>query len=188
MKNLTHGKPLKLILLFAIPLFIGQLFQLFYSLVDTRIVGSTLGDEALAAVGSTTILSDMLTGLLNGFTNGFALIIATFFGANDTKNMKKAVGGTVLLGIASAICVSTLCLLFLSPILRFMNISDDLLPQAKAYIAIILAGLLAATLYNVCAAILRAIGDSFTPLIFLIISTVLNIFLDYALILSLIHI
>ncbi len=183
MKNLTHGKPLKLILLFAIPLFIGQLFQLFYSLVDTRIVGSTLGDEALAAVGSTTILSDMLTGLLNGFTNGFALIIATFFGANDTKNMKKAVGGNVLLGIASAICVSTLCLLFLSPILRFMNISDDLLPQAKAYIAIILAGLLAATLYNVCAAILRAIGDSFTPLIFLIISTVLNIFLDYALIL-----
>ncbi len=183
MKNLTHGKPLKLILLFAIPLFIGQLFQLFYSLVDTRIVGSTLGDEALAAVGSTTILSDMLTGLLNGFTNGFALIIATFFGANDTKNMKKAVSGTVLLGIASAICVSTLCLLFLSPILRFMNISDDLLPQAKAYIAIILAGLLAATLYNVCAAILRAIGDSFTPLIFLIISTVLNIFLDYALIL-----
>ena len=183
MKNLTHGKPLKLILLFAIPLFIGQLFQLFYSLVDTRIVGSTLGDEALAAVGSTPILSDMLTGLLNGFTNGFALIIATFFGANDTKNMKKAVGGTVLLGIASAICVSTLCLLFLSPILRFMNISDDLLPQAKAYIAIILAGLLAATLYNVCAAILRAIGDSFTPLIFLIISTVLNIFLDYALIL-----
>ena len=183
MKNLTNGKPLKLILLFAVPLFIGQLFQLFYSLVDTRIVGSTLGEEALAAVGSTTILSDMLTGLLNGFTNGFALIIATFFGANDTKSMKKAVGGTVLLGIASAISVSALCLLFLSPILRFMNISDDLLPQARSYIAVILAGLLAATLYNVCAAILRAIGDSFTPLIFLIISTILNIFLDYALIL-----
>ena len=183
MKNLTNGKPLKLILLFAVPLFIGQLFQLFYSLVDTRIVGSTLGEEALAAVGSTTILSDMLTGLLNGFTNGFALIIATFFGANDTKSMKKAVGGTVLLGIASAISVSALCLLFLSPILRFMNISDDLLPQARSYIAVILAGLLAATLYNVCAAILRAIGYSFTPLIFLIISTILNIFLDYALIL-----
>ena len=183
MKNLTNGKPLKLILLFAVPLFIGQLFQLFYSLVDTRIVGSTLWEEALAAVGSTTILSDMLTGLLNGFTNGFALIIATFFGANDTKSMKKAVGGTVLLGIASAISVSALCLLFLSPILRFMNISDDLLPQARSYIAVILAGLLAATLYNVCAAILRAIGDSFTPLIFLIISTILNIFLDYALIL-----
>lgn len=185
MKNLTHGKPLKLILLFAVPLFIGQLFQLFYSLVDTRIVGSTLGEEALAAVGSTTTLSEMLISLLNGFTNGFALIIATFFGANDAKNMKKAVGGTVLLGVASSVCVSAVCLLFLSPILRFLNVSDELLPQAKAYIAVILAGLLAATLYNVCAAILRAIGDSFTPLIFLIISTFLNIFLDYAFILHL---
>lgn len=180
MKNLTHGKPLKLILLFAIPLFIGQLFQLFYSLVDTRIVGSILGDEALAAVGATSSLSEMLLSLLNGLTNGFALIIAAFFGADDTKNMKKAVGGTVLLGVVSSICISAVCLLFLSPILRFMNVSDDLMPQAKSYISIILAGLLAATLYNVCAAILRAIGDSFTPLIFLIISTFLNIFLDYA--------
>ena len=93
MKNLTHGKPIKLILLFAIPLFIGQLFQLFYSLVDTRIVGSVLGDESLAAVGATSSLSEMLLSLLNGFTNGFALVIATLFGANDTKNMKKAVGG-----------------------------------------------------------------------------------------------
>ena len=180
MKNLTHGKPLKLILLFAIPLFIGQLFQLFYSLVDTRIVGSILGDEALAAVGATSSFSEMLLSLLNGLTNGFALIIAAFFGADDTKNMKKAVGGTVLLGVISSICISVVCLLFLSPILRFMNVSDELLPQAKSYISIILAGLLAATLYNVCAAILRAIGDSFTPLIFLIISTFLNIFLDYA--------
>lgn len=180
MKNLTHGKPIKLILLFAIPLFIGQLFQLFYSLVDTRIVGSVLGDESLAAVGATSSLSEMLLSLLNGFTNGFALVIATLFGANDTKNMKKAVGGTVLLGVISSICISVVCLLFLSPILRFMNVSDELMPQAKSYISIILAGLLAATLYNVCAAILRAIGDSFTPLIFLIISTFLNIFLDYA--------
>lgn len=183
MKNLTHGKPIKLILMFAIPLFIGQLFQLFYSLVDTRIVGAALGDEALAAVGATTTLSEMLLSLLNGFTNGFALIIATFFGADDTKNMKKAVGGTVLLGIVSSVCISALCLLFLSPILRFMNVSKELLPQAKSYISIILTGLLAATLYNVCAAILRAIGDSFTPLIFLIISAFLNIFLDYAFIL-----
>lgn len=183
MKNLTHGKPIKLILMFAIPLFIGQLFQLFYSLVDTRIVGAALGDEALAAVGATTTLSEMLLSLLNGFTNGFALIIAIFFGADDTKNMKKAVGGTVLLGIVSSVCISALCLLFLSPILRFMNVSKELLPQAKSYISIILTGLLAATLYNVCAAILRAIGDSFTPLIFLIISAFLNIFLDYAFIL-----
>ena len=116
MKNLTVGKPIKLILLFAIPLFIGQLFQLFYSLVDTRIVGSTLGDNALAAVSATTTLSDMLNSLLNGFTNGYAIIIATFFGANDEKNMKKAIGGTVLLGVSFAVILSTLCLLLLRTI------------------------------------------------------------------------
>lgn len=185
MKNLTAGKPIKLILLFAIPLFIGQLFQLFYSLVDTRIVGSTLGDTALAAVGATSTLSDMLNGLLNGFTNGYAIIIATYFGANDEKQMKKSIGGTVLLGVAFAVILSALCLIFLNPILGFLNISKDILPQSKAYISVVLAGLLAATVYNICASILRALGDTFTPLIFLIVATFLNIFLDYAFILYL---
>lgn len=179
MKNLTVGKPIKLILLFAIPLFIGQLFQLFYSLVDTRIVGSTLGDNALAAVSATTTLSDMLNSLLNGFTNGYAIVIATFFGANDETNMKKSIGGTVLMGVSFAVVLSTLCLIFLNPILDLLNVTDDILPQSKSYISIILAGLLAATLYNICAAILRALGDTFTPLIFLIVATILNIFLDY---------
>lgn len=183
MKNLTEGKPLKLILLFAVPLLIGQLFQLFYSLMDTRIVGSTLGETALAAVGATTTLSDMLTGLLNGFTNGTAIIISTYFGAGDEKHMKKAMGGTVLLGAGLSLAISGFCLIFLSPILKILNISADILPQSKAYVSIVLAGLLAATLYNVCAAMLRAIGDSFTPLIFLIIASFLNIFLDFAFIL-----
>lgn len=183
MKNLTDGKPLKLILTFALPLFVGQLFQLLYGLVDTRIVGDTLGEAALAAVGATSTLNDLLIGLLNGITNGFAIMIATYFGAKDEKHMKKAIGGTVVLGVASALIISLLSLLFLNPILRFLNISEDLLPDALGYISVILAGLLAATCYNICAAILRAIGDSFTPLIFLIISTILNIFLDYAFIL-----
>ncbi len=185
MKNLTVGKPLKLILSFAVPLFIGQLFQLFYSLVDTRIVGSTLGDVSLAAVGATSTLSDLLIGLLNGVTNGFAIVIATFFGAGDEKNMKRAIGGTVILGLGMAVLISILSLLFLGPILNLLNVSPDLLPQSKSYIQIILAGLIAATAYNVCAAILRAIGDSFTPLIFLIIASVLNIVLDYIFILYL---
>lgn len=184
MKNLTEGKPFKLILYFAIPLFIGQLFQLFYSLVDTRIVGATLGEASLAAVGATTTLSDMLVSMLNGLTNGAAIVVATYFGAKDEKHMKKAIGGTVLIGSCFSICVSVLCLVFLSPILRFLNISEEIMPQAKAYIAIILAGLLASTLYNVCAAILRAVGDSFTPLIFLIIASFLNIGLDYGFIMG----
>lgn len=182
MKNLTKGNPIKLILLFAVPLFIGQLFQLFYSLVDTRIVGSVLGENSLAAVGATTTLSDTLVLSLNGFTNGAAIIVATYFGANDEKRMKKAIGGTILLGSGLAIIISIVCLAFLSPILYFLNISEQILPQSKAYIGIVLAGLVAATLYNICAGILRATGDSFTPLIFLIIASFLNIFLDYGLI------
>ena len=185
MKNLTEGKPLKRILQFALPLFIGQLFQLFYSLVDTRIVGETLGESALAAVGSTSTLSDLLMSLLMGILNGFGIVIATYFGAKNETHMKKAIAGTILFGTGMAVIISVLSLCFLSPLLQFLNVSEDLLPNAKAYISVILAGLVIATLYNVCASILRAIGDSFTPLLFLILSAVLNIFLDYAFILYL---
>lgn len=184
MKNLTEGKPLKRILQFALPLFIGQLFQLFYSLVDTRIVGETLGEAALAAVGSTSTLSDLLMSLLMGILNGFGIVIATYFGAKNENNMKKAIASTILFGTGMAIIISVLSLCFLAPLLQFLNVSEDLLPNAKSYISVILAGLVIATLYNVCASILRAIGDSFTPLLFLILSAVLNIFLDYTFILN----
>ena len=182
MKDLTTGKPIKIILLFAIPLFIGQLFQLFYSLADTRIVGAILGETSLAAVGATTTLSDFLIGLLNGFTNGCAIIIATYFGSGDRANMKKAIGGTILSGIVLSVLISAGCLLFLPQILGALNVADFLMAESKAYISIVLAGLLAATLYNVCAAILRALGDTFTPLLFLILAAVLNVVLDYTLI------
>lgn len=182
MKDLTTGKPIKIILLFAIPLFIGQLFQLFYSLADTRIVGAILGETSLAAVGATTTLSDFLIGLLNGFTNGSAIIIATYFGSGDRDNMKKAIGGTILSGIVLSVLISAGCLLFLPQILGALNVADFLMAESRAYIGIVLAGLLAATLYNVCAAILRALGDTFTPLLFLILAAVLNVVLDYTLI------
>lgn len=185
MKDLTKGKPIRLILLFAVPLFVGQLFQLFYSLADTRIVGQTLGDEALAAVGSTTTLSDMMLSFLNGLTNGFAIVIATCFGAKDEKQMKKAMGGTILLGSCCAVALSGLCLLNMSGLLKILNISPELLTAARGYIGIVIAGLLAATLYNICAAMLRAIGDSFTPLLFLILAAFLNIAMDYGFILCL---
>lgn len=185
MKDLTKGKPIRLILLFAVPLFVGQLFQLFYSLADTRIVGQTLGDEALAAVGATTTLSDMLLSFLNGLTNGFAIVIATCFGAKDERQMKKAMGGTILLGSCCAVVLSGLCLLNMSGLLKLLNISSELFAAARGYIGIVIAGLLAATLYNICAAMLRAIGDSFTPLLFLILAAFLNIAMDYGFILCL---
>ena len=183
MKNLTQGKPIKVILLFAIPLYIGQLFQLGYSLIDTRIIGSTLGEASLAAVGATTSLSDLLIEFMNGVVCGFGIIIATCFGAQDEKNLRRAIGGTVMLSVVFTALLSIGCLIFLSPILNFLNVSSKLAPEASAYIRIIIAGLIATTLYNVCAAILRAIGDSFTPLMFLIISNLLNIVMDYLLIL-----
>lgn len=185
MKDLTKGKPIRLILLFAVPLFVGQLFQLFYSLADTRIVGQTLGDEALAAVGATTTLSDMLLSFLNGLTNGFAIVIATCFGAKDERQMKKAMGGTILLGSCCAVVLSGLCLLNMSGLLKLLNISPELFAAARGYIGIVIAGLLAATLYNICAAMLRAIGDSFTPLLCLILAAFLNIAMDYGFILCL---
>lgn len=183
MKNLTQGKPIRVILLFAIPLYIGQLFQLSYSLIDTRIIGSTLGEASLAAVGATTSLSDLLVEFINGVSCGFGIIVATYFGAQDEKKLRKSIGGTVVLSTVLTVLLSVGCLLFLSPILKFLNVSPELVPEASAYIRIIIAGLIATALYNVCAVILRAMGDSFTPLLFLIISNLLNIALDYLLIL-----
>ena len=152
MKSLTKGKPIKVILLFAVPLYVGQLFQLGYSLIDTRIIGGILGEKALAAVGATISLSDMLTEFLNGIICGFGIIISTFFGSEDEEGLKKAIGGSVVLGVAGTMFISGLSSAFLPDILRILNISDELLPQAAAYIRIILCGLLATTLYNICAA------------------------------------
>lgn len=183
MKDLTKGNPLRLIIIFAIPLFIGQIFQLLYSLIDTRIVGETLGAQALAGVGATSTLSDLLVGILNGLTNGFAIVIATYFGAKDEAGLKKALGTTYVLGLGIAAITSVISLIFLDPILAFLNVSPEIYADAKAYISVILAGLIAATWYNILAAALRAMGDSFTPLLFLILSTILNVGLDYLFIL-----
>lgn len=179
MQSLTKGKPIKAILLFAIPLYIGQLFQLCYSLIDTRIIGSILGEVSLAAVGATTSLSDMLIEFLNGIICGFGIIIATFFGADDEKKMQKAVGGSIVLGVAATLIISGVSILLLPQILGILNVSEELMPQSASYISIILAGLIATVLYNICAAVLRAIGDSYTPLAFLVISNLFNILLDY---------
>lgn len=179
MRNLTKGSPVKMILMFAVPLFIGQLFQLFYSLVDTRIVGALLGDTALAAVGATTSLCDLLNNLLNGFTNGFGIIIATYFGAGNKRIMKNAIAGTVVLSVSITVAISAAGTIALYGILNLLNVSPELFDASSSYLRIIMMGLIAGATYNMLASILRAVGDSFTPLIFLIVSTVLNIILDY---------
>ncbi|MBU3804385.1 MAG: MATE family efflux transporter [Candidatus Cellulosilyticum pullistercoris] len=184
MKDLTKGNPSKLIIQFAIPIFIGNIFQLFYSLADTRIVGSTLGDEALAAVGATSTINNLIIGFLIGLTNGFAIIVARDFGAQKLEQLRKDLGGTLKLGIAISLLLTVISVIFLEPILRLLNMPEALMTDGIAYIRVILLGMTAAMLYNVCASVLRAIGDTITPLIFLIFSTIMNIGLDYLLILG----
>ena len=178
MKDLTKGKTLPLILEFALPIAIGNLFQIFYSLADTRIVGQYLGETALAAVGATSSLNNMIIGFLMGMTNGFAIIVSRYYGAKDEKNIRKSVAATFVLGIVMAIVLTFFSVVFLRQILGALNTPSELMEDAYSYFKIILLGMIAAMLYNVCAGLFRAIGDSITPLVFLIISSFMNIGLD----------
>lgn len=178
MKDLTKGKILPLLLGFAVPIAVGNIFQLFYSLADTRIVGSFLGEEALAAVGATSSLNNMIIGFLLGMTNGFAIIVARYFGAKDHDNLKRAVAATFILGIGMAFIFTIVSVSFLRFILVGLQTPKNLLDLSVEYFRIILFGMTGAMLYNVCAGLFRAIGDSLTPLLFLIASTFVNIGLD----------
>ncbi len=175
MKDLTKGRPEKLLLSFSLPIFFGNLLQLTYSLVDTRIVGSYLGKHALAAVGATSTMSGLLIGFLMGLANGFAIIQAQCFGAKDMRRLRKSLAASFVLGGGITLVLTVLGLVFLNPILRFLNISEQLMRTAREYIFIIMAGMIVTLLYDVCAAVMRAIGDTITPLIILAISVVLNI-------------
>ena len=159
MKDLTKGKPSTLILAFALPIFLGNLLQLTYSVTDTRIVGSFLGEDALAAVGATTTLSNLIIGFLLGLANGFAIITAQRFGAKDIRGVKKSFAASLVLGTVISVVLTVLGLVFLQPILRFLNVPEHLIPVAGSYIFIIIAGLLATFLYDACAAALRALGQ-----------------------------
>jgi len=177
-KDLTKGKILPLLLGFAVPIAVGNIFQLFYSLADTRIVGSFLGEEALAAVGATSSLNNMIIGFLLGMTNGFAIIVARYFGAKDHDNLKRAVAATFILGIGMAFIFTIVSVSLLRFILVGLQTPKNLLDLSVEYFRIILFGMTGAMLYNVCAGLFRAIGDSLTPLLFLIASTFVNIGLD----------
>ena len=178
MKDMTKGSPTRLILTFALPVLIGNVFQLLYNLTDTRIVGAYLGETALAAVGATGSLNNMLIGFLLHMMNGMAILTARYFGAHDRDDVRRSVACMLVLGLATA-AVLTLCSVgFLTPLLRVLNTPGHLVATAAAYFRIILLGMVVTVLYNGCAALLRAIGDTVTPLLFLILSVVLNIGLD----------
>ena len=175
MKDLTKGRPSVLILTFALPIFLANLLQLTYSLADTRIVGTFLGDNALAAVGATTTLSNLIVQFLMGMCNGFAIISAQCFGAKDMDRLRRSLGNSLVLGLLAAVVLTIGGLVFLQPILRFLNVPENLLNTATQYVSVIIAGLVITLLYDVLAATLRAIGDTVTPLIVLAVSVELNI-------------
>ena len=183
-KTLTEGTPWKQILLFSIPIFWGNIFQLLYSLVDTKIVGSTLGTEALAAVGSVSTLHTLMTGFLNGLTLGFSLITAMCFGADNMKRLKKSFAMTIELGVLTTAVLVVVLMFVLQPLLHLLNVPEEQFAMSYAYISVLIVGLFATVLYNLSANTLRAIGDSLTPLLFLILATVSNIGLDYLFILE----
>ena len=178
MKDLTHGKLAKIILYFALPILIGNLFNLAYNLADTRIVGTYLGNDALAAVGSISTLNDLLVGFVVGLANGFAVIMAQYFGSGDRNKSRKVFALSILMGLIVTAVIVAGSFIFMGGLLEWMNVMDEHREAATAYITVIIAGLFFSIIYNVLAGNLRAIGDAYTPLIFLVLSAVLNVALD----------
>lgn len=181
-KDLTVGSPMKLILGFAFPMFLGLLFQQFYSLVDTMIVGKYLGVDPFAGVGSTGSLNFIVIGFCMGLCSGFSVPISQSFGAKDFPMLRKMVTNSVWLCTFFSVVITTLMLVFCRPVLTLMNTPENIFEYAYIYIFIIFAGIPCTILYNMTAAILRALGDSKSPIIFLAISSAINIGLDLLLI------
>lgn len=177
-KDLTTGSPLKLIITFTFPAFLGMLFQQFYNVVDTIIVGKLLGIGPLAGVGATGSLNFMVLGFCMGICNGFAIPVAQKFGAGDQVELRKFVANSLWLVAIIALVLTVPVCVYCRPILRVMNTPEDVFEYAYQYIFIIFLGIPAALLYNILAAILRSLGDSKTPVLFLALSSVLNIGLD----------
>ena len=178
MKDLTKGKPIKVICFFALPILIGSLFNLAYSLADMKILGLFMGKEGLEAAGSVSGLYDLTNSFMMGLTNGFGVITAMYYGSGNMEKTRKNFALSVSLACITSLIVSAFCLLFLDSILSILNVPSDVMDNASAYIGIMIAGLIFSALYNCLAASLRAVGDAYTPLIFLIVSTLLNTGLD----------
>lgn len=175
---LTEGNIMKKLLGFAVPLFFGNLFQQLYNTADSLIVGNFVGSDALAAVSSSGSLIFLLVGLFNGISMGAGVVIARYFGARDQEHMTRAVHTTVFFGIVSGILLTVLGILMTPLLLRWMGTPESVLPQSITYFRIYFAGILGLVLYNIAVGILQAMGDSRHPLIYLIISSGINVVLD----------
>lgn len=183
-QDMTVGKPGKIILNFTLPIFIGNVFQQFYSMADTIIVGKFVGTDALAAVGSTGTIMFLIFGFIMGMTAGLSVITAQKFGAGDMDALKKSVGSSLWLSGGMTLLLTAVFMFGMKWLLNFMHTPGDIFSDAYTYIMIICGGIAAQMLYNLLASLLRAIGNSKVPLYFLILSALLNILLDLVFIIA----
>ena len=183
-KDMTKGSPWKLIFFFTIPVLLGNIFQQLYSMVDTIIVGRFVSVEALAAVGATGSISFLVIGFASGITSGFGIVVAQKFGAGDERAVRRSIGTSTSLCSIITVILTALSLSTSRLVLEMMHTPADIIEDAIAYINIIYVGIFASMFYNMIASILRALGDSKTPLYFLILSSVLNVILDLVFIIN----
>ena len=180
--DMTEGSPARIILLFTVPIILGNIFQQLYNIGDAKVVSFFLDEHAFAAVGMTAVVSNMLIGLLNGFTQGFGIQVANAFGAKDTKRIRRNVAGSAVLTVGLTVVLTVFAFLLLKRLLVLLHAPDELMEPALRYMRIILIGIPFTALYNLSANLLRSLGNSRTPLYCLLSSIFLNIVLDLILI------
>ena len=177
-RDMTEGSILRQVILFALPLMLGNVFQMFYNTVDSIVVGNFVGTQALAAVGSTTMIVNMMVFFFNGFSTGAGVVIARYFGAHDMKKLHTAIETTMAATFLLSILFTIAGVAGVKPMLRMMDTPDDVMEQATIYLRIYIGGISGLLVYNMGSGILRAVGDTTRPLYFLILTSVVNIILD----------
>lgn len=177
-KDMTEGRPTRLLIFFALPIMFGNLFQQLYTIVDTIIVGQGVGVDALAAVGAADWYGWLFLWMAGGMTQGFSILFAQYYGAKDEERLKKAMGNSIVLSLIAAVLLTAVGEAFLIPMLRLLNTPEHIFSGSTTYLRIILGGITVVLFYNFEAALLRALGDSKTPLIAMIIASCTNIVLD----------
>lgn len=177
--NLLKGNIIKGLVLFAIPLFISNVFQQLYNTADTMIVGNILGESSLAAIGACSPVYDLLIGFALGVGNGLGVVTARAFGSKNENLIKKSVAGSIIIGIVLSCAITIISQVFLMPLLNLLNTPKEIISESYSYISLITLFVFIMFAYNLCSGLMRAIGNSLIPLIFLIISSILNILLDY---------
>ena len=183
-KDLTVGKPLKSIVLFMLPIMVGNIFQQLYSMVDTIIVGQTISAQALAGVGVTNSMSLLIIGFVQGLTSGFSVKTSQMFGAHDEDGVKRSLAASLALSTVISVALTFVAVYTTMPLLRLIDTPEDVIGYSYDYIVAVYWGLAATVFYNLGSAMLRAVGDSRTPLIFLILAALLNVGLDFLFILE----